>query len=155
DEVVKLASNAKNGHKFKALFNGVIDGYGSSSEADLALCSLISFYTQDFEQIDRLFKKSSLYRYKWNEKRGDTTYGKMTIEKAIYGLTATYQRHNFRICAVETENSLKKILSKRGIKERKKAIAEWEANGGRGHKPSMLSPLSCALVLKEYIEFIL
>src|SRR5699024_7235020 len=78
DEVVKLASNDKNGHKFKALFNGVIDGYGSQSEADLAFCSLISFYTQDFVQIDRLFKKSNLYRDKWDEKRGDTTYGKLT-----------------------------------------------------------------------------
>src|SRR5690625_449348 len=49
EEIISLASNAKNGYKFKALYSGDISNYGSHSEADQALCNLIAFYTQDFE----------------------------------------------------------------------------------------------------------
>src|SRR5699024_4171546 len=53
DEVIKIASNAKNGDKFKALYSGDISSYGSHSEADQALCNLIAPYTPDLKQIDR------------------------------------------------------------------------------------------------------
>jgi hypothetical protein len=37
----------------------------------------------DEERIDRLFRKSKLYRDKWEERRGDRIYGEQTIAKAI------------------------------------------------------------------------
>ena len=52
---------------------------GDHSRADLALCRLIAFYTQDPEQIDRLFRQSALFRSKWE--RAD--YREWTITKAI------------------------------------------------------------------------
>ena len=53
---------------------------GDHSRADLALCRLIAFYTQDAEQVDRLFRASALSRAKW-EHRAD--YREWTITKAI------------------------------------------------------------------------
>jgi len=83
DQLICLASKARNSEKFMALMSGNIDGYLSQSEADLALCSILAFYTTSEMQIDRIFRRSGLYRDKWNEKRGRQTYGDGTIRKAI------------------------------------------------------------------------
>lgn len=84
DELVALASGAKNGAKFRALWAGDIGGYPSQSEADAALCSLLAFYTgPDAARIDRLFQQSRLMRPKWEERRGTDTYGEITVKGAI------------------------------------------------------------------------
>ena len=63
--------------------------YPSQSEADSALCRLIGYYTQDEEQIGRIFECSGLYRHdKW-VKRSD--YRARTIESALSSLTKVYQ----------------------------------------------------------------
>lgn len=71
----------KNGAKFIKLFDkGDISGYGSQSEADLALCSLIAFRTGDNpDLIDTLFRQSALYRPKWDR----TDYREKVIELAV------------------------------------------------------------------------
>ena len=57
--------------------------YSSQSEADLALCAKLAFYWgNDFNAIDRMFRRSGLYRPKWD--RGD--YRLMTIDKALEGV---------------------------------------------------------------------
>jgi hypothetical protein len=83
DEIVTLATEAGNGMKFLSLFRGDTSGYSSQSEADSALCSLLAFYTKDPRQIDRIFRKSYLMRGKWHEKRGNETYGDITIRHAL------------------------------------------------------------------------
>lgn len=85
-EIINIASRAKNSEKFKTLYNGNISGYGSQSEAEQAFCSLLAFYTQDPEQIDSIVRNSGLYRDKWD--RAD--YREETINKALDGITATY-----------------------------------------------------------------
>ncbi len=91
DEVIQKASDAKNGGKFKQLWGGGTPGYPSLSEADLGLCSTLAFYTKrDPAQMDRLFRASKLMREKWDEKRGEKTYGQITIETAISSCTNTY-----------------------------------------------------------------
>ncbi len=87
NDILNIAKKAKNAMKFEALWSG--QGNDKSSD-DLALCSMIAFYTQDSMQIDRLFRQSSRMREKWDSKRGNTTYGQSTIERAINGLTATF-----------------------------------------------------------------
>ncbi len=83
-------AGSKQGEKFQRLFSGNIDGYPSESEADLALCCVLSFWTgKDAKQIDRIFRQSKLYRPKWDNKHGDQTYGAMTIGKAIEKCTET------------------------------------------------------------------
>ncbi|ARK21366.1 phage/plasmid primase, P4 family [Sporosarcina ureae] len=156
EEVIKLASRAKNGENFKALLKGDGSGYGSESEADLALCNHIAFYTQDAEQIDRIFTSSGSYREKWD--RAD--YKAWTIQKAIDGLNATFQKKNFRLVVEDNKkdsahNNLQRILQERRFEEIAKMQEEWELNGKQGRKPSILSPVRCAVILPEYISFVL
>ena len=77
------AQSAKNQAKFAALWAGDRTGYGSPSEADLALCNLLAFWTQDADQIDRLFRQSGLMRPKWDEQHGAQTYGALTMQTAL------------------------------------------------------------------------
>jgi putative DNA primase/helicase len=76
---------AKNNEKFIALWEGRWrdPGYPSPSEADLALCGIVRFYTQESPQIDRFFRQSGMMRPKWDEKRGDSSYGERTIRAAL------------------------------------------------------------------------
>jgi putative DNA primase/helicase len=93
DKLIEIANNAKNGDKFKFLMDGRYEGrYSSQSEADIALCNLLAFYTRcDAGQMQRIFQRSKLYRDKWNEKRGEGgTYGEITIQKAIADCGETY-----------------------------------------------------------------
>ena len=91
DEIIGLMANAANGNKVMGLWEGEFAGYASQSEADLALCNCIKFYTQSARQIDSLFRQSALYRPKWDEKHGSQTYGEMTIAKALEAVTETYR----------------------------------------------------------------
>jgi len=89
NEVFDHALQANNKEKFLQLWNNEIGpspskAYPSQSEADLALCSILAFWTQrDPEAIDRLFRQSKLFRNKWDETHGNMTYGEKTIRKAI------------------------------------------------------------------------
>jgi len=88
--VKKKCRAAKNSKKFKGLWDVKYDKvlYPSPSEADLALCSMIAFFTHDPAQIERLVSQSRLgKRKKW---RTRPTYRKATIEKALEGSEATY-----------------------------------------------------------------
>ncbi len=87
EDVIELARGAKNGEKFETLWSGDANGYASHSEADQALICLLAFYTQDEEQIDRLYRQSGLCRQKWLE-RAD--YRHRTIQRALANLTETY-----------------------------------------------------------------
>jgi hypothetical protein len=81
----QIITRAMRNPKFAALWAGNISGYPSQSEADLALCELLAFWTGgDAEQMDRLFRQSRLYREnKWDRSQSGTTYGATTINKAI------------------------------------------------------------------------
>lgn len=59
-DLIEMASNAANGEKFNSLCNGDMTGYPSQSEADLALLSILAFYTNSNEQVRRLFRMSAL-----------------------------------------------------------------------------------------------
>jgi primase-polymerase (primpol)-like protein len=84
---------AKNGagERFATLFAGDWAAYGSQSEADLALCIRLAFWTQDAAQLDRLFRQSGLMRDKWDAKRGEQTYGERTIREALARQTERYR----------------------------------------------------------------
>jgi len=87
DELLDRAMNAENGDKFRRLWNGDTARYPSHSEADLALCGLLAFWTGgDRQRIDRLFRQSGLYRDKWD--RND--YRDRTIEKTLDGRSEFY-----------------------------------------------------------------
>lgn len=83
EEVLKILFNSKNGWKYRSLYQGDISSYPSHSNADLALTSGLAYFTQDRIQIDRIFRSSGLFREKWDSKRGDSTYGEITINTAL------------------------------------------------------------------------
>jgi putative DNA primase/helicase len=64
--------------------------YASQSEADLAFCCLLAFWTRDPAQMDRLFRSTGLMRPKWEERRGSQTYGERTIAEALARQTEHY-----------------------------------------------------------------
>ena len=69
NEIIQQIRSSRQKEKFERLFDGDIQGYASASEADLALCSILSFWTKkDLGLIDSIFRKSGLYRPKWDEK---------------------------------------------------------------------------------------
>jgi hypothetical protein len=95
-ELIEKAHRAANGEKFGKLWREDWEGagYPSQSEADLALCGLLAFWTQgDSLAIDRLFRHSGLFRAKWDERHyaDGRTYGEETIRKAVAGTTEFYQ----------------------------------------------------------------
>ena len=94
DEVIALIRTSRQAAKFDKLMQGVIDpkDHGSQSEADLGLCGVIAFWTQDSAVIDAIFRSSRLMRTKWDERhKGDgATYGQMTITEALSELRETY-----------------------------------------------------------------
>jgi primase-polymerase (primpol)-like protein len=83
-EILDKARAASNGAKFSALWSGDFSGYGSHSEADLAFCGYLIFWSgDDAGQADRLFRQSGLYRPKWDERHGGETYGEKTLRQVL------------------------------------------------------------------------
>jgi len=96
DVLIEKAKSARNGTDFTLLWEGDWSKYRdqdeSQSEADLALANHLCFWTNgDMAKMDRLFRSSGLYRAKWDEPRGQHTYGEMTMTKAVTSVTEYYQ----------------------------------------------------------------
>jgi replicative DNA helicase len=81
ERILEKATTAANGEKFSKLWRGEWQGdYPSQSEADLALAGSLAFWCgRDPEAIDTMFRRSGLYRDKWE--RAD--YREGTIAKAM------------------------------------------------------------------------
>src|SRR6266702_1458065 len=91
DLLLQKAVEARNGEKFRSLFYEGARGYPSPSEADMALCLLLAFWTGcDTVRMDRRYRKSALYRQKWDTSRSESTYGWETIHKAATLCTVVY-----------------------------------------------------------------
>lgn len=93
EEVIDKARNCKTGSLFTMLYAGNWQGlFDSQSEADLAFCNQLAFWTgRNQAQMDRIFRSSGLFRKKWDTKRGSDTYGNLTIGKAIASCAEVYQ----------------------------------------------------------------
>ena len=90
-EVIDRASRSRQGQKFSALYAGNTTGYNSNSEADMALCNMLAFWCQgDLQLMDEIFRSSGLMRDKWDRKQSGTTYGAITLQKAVDDLGAAY-----------------------------------------------------------------
>jgi putative DNA primase/helicase len=91
-ELIEKAKSAGNGWKFTNLYTGAIPSGSSQSEADLVLCNMLAFWCQgDADRIDRIFRTSALMRDKWDEMRGQLTYGQRTINVAIAGCHSFFE----------------------------------------------------------------
>jgi putative DNA primase/helicase len=97
DALIERAMTGRNSARFRALWSGESTGYTSPSEADLALCRLLAFWTgKDAARMDRLFRRSGLYQQaqrqqKWDRPaRAGETYGQGTIARAIASCRQVY-----------------------------------------------------------------
>lgn len=95
-ELLEKAFNAKNGSLFARLWYGDTSMYATDenaghSNADLALCNMLAFWTgRDASRMDSLFRQSGLMREKWDEGRAGSTYGAVTIQAAIDSCKEVY-----------------------------------------------------------------
>lgn len=99
DEILMEASISRSGEKFQRLMRGDCSDYTNAqgepdhSSADFALCGMLAFWTaNDTAQLDRIFRRSGLLRPKWDAKRGDSTYGARTIQRALRAPGDVYHR---------------------------------------------------------------
>lgn len=98
-ELVAKARQSRKGKEFSLLYDsGDISGYPSASEAEQGLCNKLAFWTgRDAARMDRLMRQSALLNgrperlAKWDRKTGDSTYGEMTISKAIQDCHSIYE----------------------------------------------------------------
>jgi DNA-binding transcriptional ArsR family regulator len=92
EAIIEMLRAAANAPKFEALYDrGDVHAYhgGDDSAADLALLSMVAFYTQDSVQLERIFSSSALgQRSKWRQRRD---YRERTIDKALADLGEVYQ----------------------------------------------------------------
>lgn len=90
-DLIKRAKRSKRGAEFSNLWAGDGVDYESHSEADIALCNMLAFWTnRNPAQMDRLFRNSGLMRPKWDEIHGPDTYGNITIQNVIDTATEGY-----------------------------------------------------------------
>lgn len=93
DQIIAKIKTAQNAALFDQLYSGSTSGYESHSEADAALCGIISFWSAgDPLVIDSVFRQSKLYRDKWDEQHSSDgrTYGQMTIDNSLLGCNEFY-----------------------------------------------------------------
>lgn len=92
-EVISRIHQSKQSMVFdRFLKGGWEQDYDSQSEADMAMANILAFWTaKNYMQMDRIFRESSLMRDKWDEKRGKTTYGQATLNKAINETSNIYE----------------------------------------------------------------
>ena len=93
DALLERMYASRSGDAIRALMAGDCSAQGGDrSAADMALCSHLAFWCAgDAARMDRIFRRSGLMRDKWDSRRGGTTYGAQTIERAIEGCTEFYR----------------------------------------------------------------
>jgi len=135
NELLEKIFNSRNGQEVRALFNGDISQYGGDeSRADLALCNYLAFWTNgDAARMDNLFRQSRLMRDKWDRPTGGSTYGAITINKAIQDMKSGYIGKQNTLSysqqeAAEIEAAKQNLIQVNNEKERENFESEGGAN---------------------------
>lgn len=161
EEIINKMYASSKGVQIKHLMDGNTKDYTSDSEADMALCNFLAFWTsKDPAKMDAIFRKSKLMRSKWDERRGAMTYGQSTIEKAIQDTPNVYTgelveastkgEYNFEFNEEpETIQKLKELLTNIGIQERK-SIQE-ELKQSKSTKKPKISIVRATKILEQYL----
>jgi putative DNA primase/helicase len=91
-ELLSMIEKSEQGGKFKSLYySGDLGPRKDHSAADLALCNILAFWCGcDAALMDGIFRGSALMRSKWDEIRGNDTYGNRTLRKAIQECRQVY-----------------------------------------------------------------
>ena len=83
--VIERAQYGPAGDVFRRLWTGSSTGYASQTEADVAFCSQLAYWTGgDGEQMEQLVRQSDRHRARWVRLVSeDTLYDERTIEQAL------------------------------------------------------------------------
>ncbi len=83
----ELLARCLRSERFRALYErGDLTAYsGDASAADLAFVNIVRLTGGSSSQADRMHRGSALARSKWQEKRGEQTYGEITLAKGFDG----------------------------------------------------------------------
>lgn len=158
DEIINKMYASSNGVKIKHLMNGEYD-YKSQSEADIALCDYLAFWTnKDSKKMDAIFRQSKLMRDKWDKKDGATTYGQRTINKAIADTIETFNSSRDttakNVYGFNQDNTtikqLKNILHSEGLEQRQ-LIKEQNIADGHPNKKVILNFRRVTSILEQHI----
>lgn len=78
---------------------------GNTSDDDMSLLNRLAFYSiRDARVMDHIYRNSDRYRNKWDESRGDSTWGAQQIAKAIRDCRITWSPSYSNYAAIpETE----------------------------------------------------
>ena len=158
EEVLTRLLNSKLSEQFKNLYyNGASEG-ANHSVLDKNLCELLAFWTQDKEQIDRLFRKSKFFRDKWDEvhghdRDGPLTYGQMTINFALKTRKNVYNPRNYipnanEIIQNQVPSTFSCCVYPYNIKETgiyKQKPYQDQSSGKTESVDELLSPTSCII----------
>lgn len=85
-EIINAALASRQGGEFYKYYHDgdISSNNNDASSADMSFCNMLAFWCNgDEQQMDRIFRSSALMRDKWDEKRGERTYGEITISSAI------------------------------------------------------------------------
>ncbi len=114
NEVVEAARKSKQGATFTDLYEGHWDKYYTSqSQADMALANMLAFWCRcDIDQMDRIFRSSGLMRDKWDRPTSGSTYGKITLKKAIRECKNVYEpKPQYSVSFGRSEKKEKKLYT--------------------------------------------
>lgn len=93
EEVINTAIESKNGTEFYRYYHDgdISMNNNDASSADMSFCNMLAFWCNgDRYQMDRIFRNSALMRDKWDELRGEKTYGEITIDSALNAVSKGY-----------------------------------------------------------------
>ena len=83
----------------------------SHSDADMSLASILAFWCGgDTGQMDRLFRKSGLMRSKWDRVQSGSTYGALTMEKAVAQALDFYRPYARTSAESDFDDMLQKLI---------------------------------------------
>jgi hypothetical protein len=84
----ELFNPALNSSKYQQIYNGNLSAFGNDhSDADFALTGYLARRGLNPSEVDQVFRSSRLYRPKWDERRGSSTYGGLTIHSIFKTLS--------------------------------------------------------------------
>lgn len=108
DEVLSLMLKSKQKEKIGDLLKGNYESYFESpSEAVQSLLHYLAFYTgKDKQQMERIFMDYNSLTDKWDNKRGNTTWGQLELDKAITNQSEVYNKANYDFEIVLNEEKI-------------------------------------------------
>ena len=138
NDIIKKIQVSRQAAKFNALFSGDISGYESQSEADMALCFILAFWTKrDPAQIERIFNMSLLSsRDKWQMQ----DYRERTIQNACQNCTEIYTSGGDPPATSE-----RKPISAMSEDEKKAAIEVYLSKSNGSHLQEFINGIAASV----------